>query len=115
MTMRVIALASLLAALACNNPADDAPAAAVSDPATPEPPSAEPSKPEAPEPAAPEPAGTLSFNGEGSSIQMVGSKVTGSHDVKINTFTGEIRLAQGGLPPAKWTVGTKLLRCVERT
>jgi polyisoprenoid-binding protein YceI len=91
MTMkRTLLMLSLLAAAACNNPADNAPAAAVSDPATPEPPSAAPS-----EPAEPEAAGTLAFNGEGSSIQMVGSKVTGSHDVKVNTFSGDIRLAEG--------------------
>ena len=87
---RWITTASLLLAVACNNPADGKPAAVVSDPATPEPPS-EQAKP-APEPA-PTPAGVLAFTGEGSSIQMVGSKVTGSHDVKVNDFKGEVRLA----------------------
>ncbi|MDD9934603.1 MAG: YceI family protein [Myxococcales bacterium] len=81
----------LTLAVACSNPAADKPAASVSDPASPEPPAAK-----APEPAPAEAAsGTLAFTGQGSSIEMVGSKITGSHDVKVTDFKGDIQLAEG--------------------
>lgn len=78
--LRVVELLSLLLILslvACANPADNAPAAEVSEPA------AEP----APAPA--EESGTAyTFSNEGSSVSWVGSKVTGAHDGGFNAFTG---------------------------
>lgn len=78
--LRVVELLSLLLILslmACANPADNAPAAEVSEP------TAEPA-------AAPvAQSGTAyAFSNEGSSVSWVGSKVTGSHDGGFNAFTG---------------------------
>lgn len=74
----------LVLSIACANPAANAPAATVEEPApTPE--------------ARPEAAGdvviyTLS---EDSTIEFVGSKVTGSHDGGFHSFEGEISLVGG--------------------
>ena len=68
---------------ACENPADNAPKAVVTAPAA---------------PAAPLPAakGTrLAFAAENSSINFIGSKVTGIEDCSFKKFTGSIDLVEG--------------------
>ncbi|MEM7350725.1 MAG: YceI family protein [Acidobacteriota bacterium] len=71
----------LLLATACANPADDAPDAAVSEPA--------------PEPApAPETAATADYAiSDDSTIGFVGAKVTGTHDGGFKAFDGKVSVA----------------------
>lgn len=72
-----LSLLMILGLVACANPADNAPAAEVSEPAA------------APEPAAETQDGTTySFSNDGSTVGFVGSKVTGSHEGGFNAFTG---------------------------
>jgi polyisoprenoid-binding protein YceI len=73
-----IFLLALLGILGCANPAKDKPEAEVSAPVETE--------------HAAEPAGVLYSIAEGSRIDFVGSKVTGSHEGGFNQFSGEITL-----------------------
>jgi len=74
----------LVLAMACANPAANAPEATVEEPA----PAAETS---------PEPAGDVAIYTltDESTIGFVGSKVTGSHDGGFQAFEGEISLVEG--------------------
>ncbi len=75
----------LLLTFGCANPADKAPDAVVQD-AAPE-----------PEPA-PEPVAATTYQlSEGSKIEFVGAKVTGSHDGGFKSFDGTVTVA-GGTP-----------------
>ena len=73
----------LLLATACANPADDAPDAAVSEPAA------------EPEPATEPMAAAEYALAEDSTIGFVGAKVTGSHDGGFNAFEGKVSVAGG--------------------
>lgn len=68
----------ILGSAACSNPADNVPAADVSDATT--------------TPAPVEDSGQTFTIGEGSAIGFIGSKVTGQHDGGFKGFTGEINL-----------------------
>ena len=68
----------ILGSAACSNPADEVPAAAVSDATT--------------TPAPVETTGQTFKIGEGSAIMFIGSKITGQHDGGFRGFTGEINL-----------------------
>jgi polyisoprenoid-binding protein YceI len=68
----------ILGGAACSNPADNVPAATVSDPAT--------------TPAPMEAHGRTFSIGEGSTINFIGSKITGQHDGGFRKFQGEIHL-----------------------
>jgi len=86
MKFRILLLLAPLS-LGCSDPAADKPAASVDNEAPP--------PEQAPAPAVTEQAGApLSFTGAGSSIHMVGSKITGTHEVEIKDFKGEIALAK---------------------
>jgi polyisoprenoid-binding protein YceI len=76
----LIALFTVTALVACANPAADKPQAAVAEP----------------QPAAPPPAQAEEFKiGEGSSVEWVGSKVTGQHDGGFKNFEGTISVVDG--------------------
>lgn len=115
-------LSSLLSALAlalivagCSNPAADKPAAVVSDPApAPEPTATESATPDAPTDAEPAttatPTSGLAFDGSGSSIGYVGSKIVGgSHEGGFKTFHGSFTLTPDGkdLAAVEATIDTK--------
>lgn len=102
LSLLVLAFAAAVQTSACSkNPADGVPAATVEAPRTQEAaPSGEGEAPAAEDPAAEAPAAeapaatpeTLAFSNEGSKIEFVGSKVTGSHDGGFNAFSGSITL-----------------------
>ena len=78
----VLALLLLPLAIACADPAADAPQAAVEEPA----PATDP---------APTAEGTEYTLADGSSISFVGSKVTGTHEGGFEAFTGTVRVVDG--------------------
>jgi len=81
---------SLLILSGCANPADDVPAAKVAPTAPTS--SDEPASTEA------APAGdAYTFSADGSKIDFVGSKITGSHTGGFEKFTGEIVVADGAI------------------
>lgn len=87
----LLPLASI-ALLACDDPADEAPAATVSEPTTNSRP-AEPSEPvPTTEPAQAGERQTLSFSNADSTVKFVGSKVTASHEGSFGEFSGTVRL-----------------------
>ncbi len=75
----------ILGSAACSNPADNVPAADVSDATT--------------TPAPVETTGQTFTIGEGSAIGFIGSKITGQHDGGFTGFEGQINLVDGD--PAK--------------
>lgn len=94
LTVPTLSLALFLAG--CPNPANDVPAAQVSEPAAApseaEPTTAPAAGEEAAAPEAPAATTTLAFSNEGSEVLFTGSKVTGSHDGGFHVFTGAIEL-----------------------
>lgn len=89
---RSVALVVTLAALAgcAKNPAEDVPKADVSAA----------SNAPASAPSAPAAAKTYAFGPTGSSIEFVGSKVTGSHKGGFKQFAGELRVLNGKVADA---------------
>ncbi|ANM30034.1 hypothetical protein ABI59_11320 [Acidobacteria bacterium Mor1] len=85
LTLAMLMLLALTAG--CSNPADDAPDAAVTEPAAVETPAG---------------GGTAFALTPESKIEFVGAKVTGTHDGGFNAFTGSIDLVDG--EPTKSTV-----------
>lgn len=87
----LLSLASI-ALLACDDPADRAPAATVSEPSA----NTRPAEPSEPAPSTePAQAGereTLSFSHADSTVKFVGSKVTASHEGSFGEFSGTVRL-----------------------
>ncbi|TDI48218.1 MAG: YceI family protein [Acidobacteria bacterium] len=75
----------ILGSAACSNPADNVPAADVSETTT--------------TPAPVETTGQTFTIGEGSAIGFIGSKITGQHDGGFTGFEGQINLVDGD--PAK--------------
>ncbi len=71
----------LLAPAGCSDPAENVPAAKVSAPEA--------------SPAPPEPAAEVYTVADESTLEFIGSKITGSHDGGFNEFEGEIRLVDG--------------------
>lgn len=86
--LNFFAIGAVLMAGACANPAKDAPAADVQEPV------AETAPAEAPAPAAEAVAYTLA---EGTKVDWVGSKVTGSHDGGFAKVSGTVSVV-GGTP-----------------
>jgi polyisoprenoid-binding protein YceI len=88
----LLPLASIALLAACDDPADEAPAATVSEPSSNTRP-AEPSEPvPTTEPTQPAERQTLSFSNADSTVKFVGSKVTASHEGSFGEFTGTVRL-----------------------
>jgi len=88
---RFLAIPAILTTLACANPADNVPAARVSEVA-------------APPASAIVPAASMPrvFKiAEGSTIGFIGSKVTGSHNGGFHGFDGTITLAGGDIPGSR--------------
>ena len=88
-TASLIAIVSLTVALGCSkNPAENVPAAEVKTPATTAP------------ALVPAVAKTYTIVPEASSIDFIGSKVTGSHKGGFKKFTGELNVIEDRLVPA---------------
>lgn len=84
-------LTSLVLIVGCSNPADNVPAAAVN------------SETNAPEAAKGSPAANekyFAFGPQGSTIDFVGSKVTGSHNGGFKNFAGELKVVNGQIAGA---------------
>ncbi|HTD86642.1 MAG TPA: YceI family protein [Candidatus Binatia bacterium] len=76
--------------IACGNPADNVPKAAVSSDTNSESTAATPASGER----------VFALSSKDSQIEFIGSKVTGSHKGGFTNFTGEFRVANGKLAPA---------------
>jgi polyisoprenoid-binding protein YceI len=87
----LLPIVSIVLLAACDDPADDAPAATVSEPGSNTRP-AEPTEPAPTEPAQPAARETLTFSNADSTVKFVGSKVTASHEGSFGEFTGTVRL-----------------------
>jgi len=95
MYVRVVSIVAMALLSACAaDPAEDVAPAAVHEPA------ASP----APSPELPADAKTLSF-ASGSSIEMVGSKVTGSHTIALPVSAGSVVVSGGGVFSTDVTFG----------
>jgi len=79
----------LLLIIACGNPANNVPRAAVSSETNSETAAAAPASGDR----------VFGASGKDSQIQFIGSKVTGSHNGGFTNFTGEFRVAGGKLAP----------------
>ena len=89
-----VALTSLLALAACEDPADHAPAAEVQAAAT------EPARPAEGDDAREQ----LTIDAARSSVGFTGSKVTGSHDGTFGQFSGTVRLDPDSIPDSSVSI-----------
>ena len=89
-TPLALGLAAALALTGCANPADDKPQAEV--------------KEQTEAPAGRLAAGDVYVIGEGSTLNFVGSKVTGSHDGGFHTFGGEIVVVDNEVTRSRVTI-----------
>ncbi|MEM7248456.1 MAG: YceI family protein [Acidobacteriota bacterium] len=93
--MPSLALACGLVLGACSNPTADKPKATVDSPSTQTAPSTQ---------VASGPVRTFTFDGSGSKVEFVGSKLSGSHSGGFNAFTGRVELGSAGLASAQLQV-----------
>ncbi|MCB9591436.1 MAG: YceI family protein [Sandaracinaceae bacterium] len=89
----LIALAVPLLAVGCDDPADSVPAARMeTTPATPPEPAADEAAPE--DDGTPMPPGALVMNTATSTLEMIGSKVTGSETLHLGEWSGYVDLRE---------------------